>query len=349
MSDAPIRFGLLGYGAFGKFHAQAMTAVDGVELAAIAEVSDAGFTAAQADYPDGKVYRDYDELLANESLDVVDIVLPNHLHFDAARSALEQGNHLLLEKPMTLNVADCQSLLQLASANDLTIAVGHEFRLSSLWGKVKSLIDDGEVGDPKYVLVELSRHPYLQGSDGWRYDIERVGNWILEEPIHFFDLARWYLSAAGEPQSVYALASSRQADHPELQDNLSALIQHAGGAYAVVTQTLSAFEHHQTVKVTGSKGAIWASWGGTMGRSLDPEFQLKSFDGENVREIPIEKTPGEPYELRTQIEQMAHAARGDACNLATGDDGMWAVALCEAADVSVKERREVDLNVLVGS
>ena len=48
------------------------------------------------------------------------------------------------------------------------------------------------MGKPQYVLVELARNAYRQGSCGWRYDIEQVGNWILEEPIHFFDLARWY-------------------------------------------------------------------------------------------------------------------------------------------------------------
>ncbi len=347
MNNAMVKFGLLGFGAFGKFHAEAISRVEGAELVAIAEASDDGAAQATKEYPNATVYRDYSELLANETLDVVDIVLPNHLHKDAATKALERGNHLLLEKPMTLNVADCRSLINLAADRKRTIAVGHEFRMSSLWGRVKELIDEGLVGSPNYVLVELSRHPYLLGSDGWRYDINRVGDWILEEPIHFFDLARWYLSDVGEPQSLNALASSRQVDHPELQDNLSALIHHTNGAYAVVTQTLSAFEHHQTVKVTGTEGAIWASWGGTMGRSLDPEFMLKTYDGETIREETITKIPGELYELRTQIEEMIAAVRTGSCRLPDGNDGLWAVALCEAAGISTRERREVDLTALV--
>lgn len=347
MDANAINFALLGYGVFGKCHAQAVDAVDGAQITAIAEASEDGAAQARSDYPNAAVYGDYAELIEKEAVDVVDIVLPNHLHFDAATKALAQGRHLLLEKPMTLNSADCRALIAQAKERDRTIAVGHEFRLSSLWGRVKKLIDEGLVGSPNYVLVELSRHPYLPGSDGWRYDIDRVGDWILEEPIHFFDLARWYLGEVGDPVSLYALASSRQEGHPELQDNVSAVIKHTDGAYAAVTQTLSAFEHHQTVKVTGTKGAIWARWGGAMGRSLDPEFMLKTYDGETIRAETIENTPGELYELRTQIEEMVNAARTGRCNLPDGTDGLWAVALCEAAGVSVRERREVDLTEFV--
>ena len=107
-----------------------------------------------------------------------------------------------------------------------------------------------------------------------------MGSWILEEPIHFFDFARWYLASAGEPQTVYATSNSRQPGHPELRDNFSAIVNFANGAYAVVSQTLAAFEHHQTVKVTGTKGALWASWSGAMDRTLHPTFSLRAFDGE---------------------------------------------------------------------
>jgi len=66
----------------------------------------------------------------------------------------------------------------------------------------------GKIGQPRHVLIELARFPYHPGSTGWRHDQNRVGNWILEEPIHFFDLARWYLSSAGDPVSVFAQANS---------------------------------------------------------------------------------------------------------------------------------------------
>src|SRR5206468_12451514 len=128
-------------------------------------------------------------------------------------------------------------LNELAASRNGLVAIGDELRLSSLWGTAKEMIAAGDVGRALYVLIELWRRLYRLGSDGWRYDIGRVGNWILEEPIHFFDLARWYFAAAGDPVSVYAAANGKRPDHPELHDNFSAVVRFPGGRYAVIRQT----------------------------------------------------------------------------------------------------------------
>ena len=244
---------------------------------------------------------------------------------------------------MTLTVEDCRELVEIAQSQNVNLAIGHELRLSSLWARAKEMIDEGVIGDPQYVLVELSRRPYRPGASGWRFDLDRVGNWILEEPIHFFDLARWYLSSAGEPETVYAKANSRDPEHPELQDNFSAIMNWSGGQYAVVTQTLSAFEHHQTAKITGTKGAIWASWSGAMDRTRHPTFFLKAFDGEEVQEIKLERSAGELFELEDQIAMLVNAIRNEGPIACPGEDGMWSVAMCLAAQKSVDENRPIKL------
>ncbi|MGC1272954.1 MAG: Gfo/Idh/MocA family oxidoreductase [Planctomycetaceae bacterium] len=347
MSD-PVRFGLIGYGAWGKHHADAIRKTSGAALVAIAARSEVSAAAAREAYPSAAAYADYRRLLDRDDIDVIDVVLPSHLHHEVAAAALRSGRHVLLEKPMCLSLADCDDLIGLAKQTEQRLAVGHELRLSSLWGRVKELIDEGFVGEPQYVLVELSRNPYRKGAEGWRYDISRVGNWILEEPIHFFDLARWYLEAAGDPVSVYATANSRQPGHPELQDNFSAILKTAGSAYAVVSQTLSAFEHHQTVKVTGSRGALWASWSGAMDRTRHPSFSLRAFDGDEVRTIPIEKITGELYELKDQISMLVRAVRDDRPLSCTAEDGRWSVAMCLAAQQSVDSGQVIDIPKLSG-
>ncbi len=339
-----IRFGLIGFGAWGNCHSQAIAKTADAELVAIAAKSESTCALARETYPNATVYSDYHELLARADIDVVDIVLPSFLHHEVASAALKAGKHVLLEKPMCLSIRDCHDLVELAKDNQRLLAIGHELRLSSLWSKVREMIDDGFVGDPQYVLVELSRNPYRQGADGWRYDIDRVGNWILEEPIHFFDFARWYLESAGDPVSVTASANSRQEGHPELQDNFSAIVNFAGGEYAVISQSLSMFEHHQTVKVAGTKGSLWASWSGAKDRTRHPTFFLKASDGQNVSEIPIEKITGEVFELEDQIEMMVRAVRDDQPLRATGVDGMWSVAICLAAQKSVDSGMPVKIN-----
>lgn len=336
MSDTPVRFGLIGFGAWGKHHADAISKTAGAKLVAIAARSEASVAAARDTYPDIAAYSDYRQLLARNDLDAVDIVLPSYLHHQVATDVLRTGRHLLLEKPMAITLADCDDLIRLASEQKRLLAIGHELRLSSLWGQVKRMIDDGFLGRPQYVLVELSRNPYRQGADGWRYDLSRVGNWVLEEPIHFFDLARWYLDGTGQPESVYATANSRQPEHPELQDNFSAIVKFTGGGFAVISQTLSAFEHHQTVKVTGTKGALWASWSGAMDRTRHPTFSLRAFNGGQVQTIPIEKPTGELFELEDEMAMMVAAIRNGQPLSCTADDGRWSVAMCLAAQKSVE-------------
>ena len=103
---------------------------------------------------------------------------------------------------MALSIDHCSDLIRIARQQGKILAIGHELRMSSLWGKVKELVVERAIGEPLYVLIELWRRPYRLGSEGWRYDINRVGSWILEEPIHFFDLARWYFEDIAEPVSV---------------------------------------------------------------------------------------------------------------------------------------------------
>jgi myo-inositol 2-dehydrogenase/D-chiro-inositol 1-dehydrogenase len=341
MPPTPVRFGLIGFGAWGSHHARAIAKTAGAELFAIAARSGASRSAAQAEFSKSAVESDYHELVRRDDVDVVDIVLPSHLHHEAASAALKAGKHVLLEKPMGTSVGECDDLLRLATKHRRILAIGHELRLSSLWGRVKELVDEGRIGAPQYVLVELSRRPYRPGADGWRFDISRVGNWILEEPIHFFDLARWYLAGVGEPISVYAAASARDPARPELQDNFSAIVKFAGGPYAVISQTLAAFEHHQTVKVAGTRGAMWASWSGAMDRTLHPTYSLRLFDGEAVTDVPIEKITGEVFELEDEIALMVRAVRDGAPLAANGEDGRWSVAMCLAAARSVEEGRQV--------
>jgi myo-inositol 2-dehydrogenase/D-chiro-inositol 1-dehydrogenase len=343
MSSSPVRFGLVGFGLFGAHHAAGIAATEGASLTAIAVKSPASQERARAAYPGAAVRGDYRELLARDDVDVVDVVLPNAAHYEVGLAALEAGKHLLLEKPMAVRLDDCDHLVQLAQQKQRVLAVGHELRLSTLWGGVRRLIDEGAIGHPRHALIELSRFPYRQGSDGWRYDIRRVGNWILEEPIHFFDLARWYMSDCGEPVSIYARANARQAEHPQLQDNFSAMVNFADGGYAVVTQTLAAFEHHVTAKITGTRGAIWAHWSAADARSDQASFALRWGLGEDIHDVPFENVTGELVELRGEIDAMVRSVRDGAPPACSGDDGRFSTLLCLAAQQSVERQGPVSI------
>lgn len=344
MNESPVGVGVIGYGLFGFHHSRAVAAGSNTRLLAIAAKSDASRDRASEDHPEATIYEDYRALLKREDIELVHVVAPNQLHFEIAAAALEHGKHLLLEKPMALSVAECDQLIESANQQSLVLAIGHELRMSSLWGSVRTLIDAGKIGRVQHVLIELSRFPYREGSEGWRYDIDRVGSWILEEPIHFFDLARWYLSDSGEPTSVYARANGRRPEQPELKDNFTAMVHHDDGAYAVVTQTLAAFGHHQTAKVVGTEGTIWARWSAADARSERPQFGLQYGLGENVIEMQLDMPAGELIELSAQIAAIAKAVRSGGAPPCTGADGRWSTLLCLASEASVAEGAIVQID-----
>jgi myo-inositol 2-dehydrogenase/D-chiro-inositol 1-dehydrogenase len=345
MTTPPIRFGLIGFGLFGAHHAQAIAATPGAELRAIAVLSEKSRELASAAHTGATIYADYRELLTRDDIDAVNVVVPNRWHFEVGRAVLTSERHLLLEKPMALSVAECDELVALAAQHELVLAVGHELRVSSLWGGVKELIDQGAIGQPRAALVELSRFPYRQGSTGWRYDRERVGSWILEEPIHFFDLARWYLSASGDPVSIYARANSRDRERPDLHDHFTATIGFADGTYAVVVQSLSAFGHHQTVKVSGTGGTIWAQWSAADARAPRPTFSLRHGLAEAIHEVTFDKPTGELLELADEIAAFVRSIQSGTPPPCTGNDGRWSTLLCLAAEESVRQQRELSLPV----
>jgi myo-inositol 2-dehydrogenase/D-chiro-inositol 1-dehydrogenase len=337
-----VRFGLIGYGAWGRHHAAAIARTPGVSLAAIACASEATAAAARANHPEVPVHLDYRALLNSPGIDVIDVVTPNHLHAEIGCAALEAGKDVLLEKPMATTVNECDRLLAAAAANGRVLSIGHELRLSRQWGAIKQLIEAGEIGEPRYALVTLFRFPYRQGSGGWRYDTDQVGSWILEEPVHFFDFVMWYFERWGDPRSVLAVGNTG-AHAPGMSNNFCAIVRFPGVLYAVITQTLAGFEHHHTVEIVGSEGAIRTWWSGTMDRTRHPAFELKirRRGRTDCETVEIERS-GEVFELEEEIVQTV-AAFGARRPLVSGEEARKRIVVCLEAERSLLEGREVAL------
>jgi myo-inositol 2-dehydrogenase/D-chiro-inositol 1-dehydrogenase len=345
----PVRFAIAGFGAWGKLHAKSIHENVDARLVAISAATEATRTDARVAYPNAEIFDDSFEMIARGGFDILDIVTPSHTHREISVAALKRGFHVLLEKPMATTLQDCKAIAAAAESGKGRLAIGHEFRLSSQWGEIKNIIERGTIGEPQYVLVELSRRPYRLGAGGWRYDPARVGSWVLEEPIHFFDLARWYLEASGDPVELYASANSRDPQRPQLFDNFSAMFKCANGSYAVVSQTLAAFEHHQTVKVSGTKGAVWASWSGALDRTHEPSCFLKVFDGEKLEEVKLDQQSGEVFELRTEITRCIEMVRKGTAPAATPRDGLWSAGLCLVAEESIRQKKPLPVAELLKS
>lgn len=340
-----LAFGLVGYGAWGRHHAQVIRNTPECELRAVcARTPEVREQAARE--TGATTCADFRELVARSDLDIIDIVVPNYLHEAVACAGLEAGKHVLLEKPMSTSVAACDRILETARRSQKLLLVGHEMRFSPLYVRIRELIEAGQIGEPRYVLVDLWRRPYRPGAGEWRIDPERVGSWTLEEPVHYFDAAAWFLEGAGEPSTIYAKGNrgdARLAYHAAVNDNFTAVVGYSKGAYAVISQTLAAVEHHLSIKAFGSEAMLRAEWHATFDRSEHPSYALEISEQGGMKELAVPGTPGELFELRQEIAALARAVREGTRLPITPEEGRRAVLLCMEAQRSLETGQVIRL------
>jgi len=336
---APTRVALAGFGAWGLMHARAIAAIDGAEVVAILARSEASHAAAAQAVPTARLVDSFEQLLTIDGVDVVNVLLPNHLHAQAAVAALEAGRHVLLEKPLGLSLAQCDAVVDASHRTGRLVAVNHELRVSHQWGLVHRRITQGDIGEVRHQHMSLFRKAFRTGAGGWRYDRERVGSWVLEELVHFIDLVLWYGERGGMPKSVTAFGGSR--DEP-LSDHFSMVLEWSGGATAVLNQCLGGFEHHTVLEVAGSNGALRTWWSGTMDRTTTPSFDLRLRCGTaDVQTLPIPLS-GEVFELEEHLRQ-AYAGFAAGRSVMSPEAARRSVAVALAAERSWTEGRTVPL------
>ena len=335
-----MRIGLIGYGAWGRCHARALVGLEGVGLAAILCHGAESAAAAAADFPGAVVTRERDAFFGL-GLDVVDIVAPNHLHADYALAALGRGMHVLAEKPLATTRKDCDRIVAAASARGRLVSVNHELRVSGQWGMIRREIEAGAIGTPMAATYSLFRRPFRPGAGGWRHDRARVGSWILEEPVHFFDLLLWYFAEHGDPVSV---RGDGGITTDGLQPNMTATVRYASGAFFTVTQILSGFEHHASLDIAGSQGALRTWWSGADARVAHAEAGLSILRRGATAPMRIEFTEsGEIFELAEHLRRSLVAFREGSSPLDAAE-ARRAVLLCLAAEEACRGGTTVALD-----
>jgi myo-inositol 2-dehydrogenase/D-chiro-inositol 1-dehydrogenase len=340
---SPMRIGLVGYGAWGRMHAGAIAHIPELSLAAVMCGSEASARAAAAELPGVTVYRELDALLRDKAVDLVDICAPNNLHAGFAVAALDAGKHVLLEKPMATTLADAERVVAAAERSGNYCAIGLELHVSKQWARVRELIGEGAIGRTRFANLTLFRRPFRGGSGGWRHTSERVGSWILEEPIHYIDLLLWYFRERGLPVEV----SADGVPSPKgtgMYDAFTCTLRFADGAYAVFSQCLGGFEHSLVLEIAGDGGAIRTWWAGAMDRTHTPDFELKlQRAGAAEAEIVAVEKSGEVFELEEQLRRLV-ADVPRRTPLVSARDAMPSLRVCLEIERALAERRTIRLD-----
>lgn len=145
-----VKVGIIGYGYWGPNLARNFFDLPSAELVAIADLREDRLSRARSFFPEIRTTTDYNELFAMD-LDAVVVSVPPGLHYPVAKKCLQNGLHVLIEKPMTQNSEQAEELIQLAEARNLTLMVGHTFMYNSAVIALKKFIDSGELGDIYYL------------------------------------------------------------------------------------------------------------------------------------------------------------------------------------------------------
>ena len=337
-----MKIGMMGAGHWAEVHKKALEEV-GATLEAVLVSSDASCERVQREW--GVRATTSMQAFLSHGSEAVIVVSPNYLHAEHSVAVLNAGKHVLIEKPMATNLEDCAQILEAAKRADKVVAVGLEMRVFTLFEQVKRILDAGEIGKPIHLKLDLWRRPYRAGAGGWKTDPQKLGSSILEEPIHYLDLARWYLlRTSGEPVSLQAWANSRTG-RAYLNENLDVRLEYVDGTQALVTRSIAAFEHTIHLSIVGEKGSLRATWSGTMDLDKTPKAQLLVHKGHDrdiaAERISVEQNTGHAFDLPRQTLAFLEAVRNGVNPPATGEDGRASVALCLAVEQSLVKNSSI--------
>ncbi len=357
MSDEHIGYGIIGTGMMGIEHIENILALDHTSVVAIADTDpgsrDAGLAAAG---PDVRAYADHHQLLEDDAVDAVVVVTPNITHIDVMRDVLATGKHVLCEKPLCTTSADCKTLIELAEGYPGVIWVGLEYRYMPPVEALIQRVAEGEVGDVKMVAIREHRYPFLEKVGAWNRFHHNTGGTLVEKTCHFFDLMNLIIGRrpvqvfASGAQDVNHLDESYEGATPDILDNAFVVVDYEGGARAMLDLCMfaEATLEQEELSVIGDLGKIEARLPSSslhVGRRADHgigEVEVHHIDNPDIRHEGLHH--GSSY--LEHVDFVEAIRRGSEPGV-TLVDGLWSVAVGEAAHLSIAENRPVRLDELI--
>lgn len=333
-----LRVGVVGYGYWGPNLARNFSGNERCRLARIADLSEARRAAAASTHGGVEVVADPAEVVQAPDIDVAVIATPVFTHYELAKTALENGKHVWVEKPMTSTADQAQELIDLAEARRLTLLVDHTFLFTGAVQEMKRLVDEGELGDLYY------------------YDSVRINLGIFQHDVNvIWDLAPHDLSVMDYLLGPTARAiSAHGAGHFDtgLEDVAYVTVFYDNNLLAHFhLNWLSPVKIRRTVVGGSKRMLVWDD--------LNPEERIKIYNkGMEVQSreglYRILATPriGEMYApvvpgteaLRSEVEYFVNCIKTGERPFNDGRAGLRIVRMLEASDRSLRDNgRPVEL------
>jgi predicted dehydrogenase len=273
----PLKIAIAGCGrAAEQLHIPALQKLPEAEVVALVDSSPEALQRVGNRFGIERRCAELDNVLADPTIDIVAVCVPPALHAETALPVLAAGKHLLVEKPLALNLDDCDRMIAQASTTDAHVMVGFSLRFNRLIRAAKAFIDAGKLGTIQAIRSTwTSAIRHRQKMPGWRDRADMGGGALFEIGVHHFDLWRHLLST--EVEEVFAC--SRSEEFPNETVGVTARL--ASGAVA------SSFFSERTSDV--NEIDIW-------GDAACLRLSIYRYDGFEF--IPVLTTPGLATRLR---------------------------------------------------
>jgi predicted dehydrogenase len=352
-----LRIGIIGTGFGALVQAPGFMMHPECEVVALSGVARPGRAqeqAAKLGIP--RAYDSYTAMLENENLDLVSVVSAPNLHHPMTIAALERRIPVLCEKPMAMNLAEAQAMVDAAERRGLVNAIDFEFRYHPARVQFKKLMDEGYIGDLlhftcTYTMGAFQRN--LERPMGWLWRTETGGGMLGALGSHLIDSLRWFF---GDLKAVSGMTTAhvdvRDGQPADADDTFSFLAQLGGKATGVV-QFLQHAHHGFGLRIEafGTKGTLVL---------VDDKQVLGARAGESLAEIPQEtqiklahlhypeSLDARTYPFVVLVDNLVAALKGAPRSgiggeFATFRDGAAVQAVLDAVRLSHAERRWVDI------
>jgi predicted dehydrogenase len=297
-----VRAGLIGFGLAGQaFHAPVIRAVPGMELACILERRG---TQAQEKYPDVRVARTLEELLADQTIQLCVIATPNDSHFELTRACLLAGRDVVVDKPFAPTLKESEELVRLAAARGRLLTVYQERRWDGDFVTVKKIVQSGVLGMVVEYECRFDRFRPEPKPNAWRERADQPGAGVL------FDLGPHVIDQAlvlfGEPRAITASAfcerETSQVDdsfdvcleYPVLRAMVRArIIAFAPGPHFLIHGTKGSFIKYgadpQEARLRAEDIPQGADWGADWGEEPESLWGTLSVVGEPTAKVTTER------------------------------------------------------------
>ncbi|MAE95089.1 MAG: oxidoreductase [Deltaproteobacteria bacterium] len=349
-----VRYGIIGTGMMGHEHIRNLALVEGAEVTAYADPSlEQRWWTAQLGLEGATAYEDHRELLARAPIDAVVVASPNHTHRAVLEDVFASDLHVLIEKPLCTTVEDARYVTERAESHAGVVWMGMEYRYMAPLARLIEEVKGGTIGRLHMLAIREHRYPFLPKVGDWNRFSRNTGGTFVEKCCHFFDLMR--LITDSEATRVYASAAQDVnhlderygGDTPDVLDNGFVTVDFENGVRALLDLCMFAegSENEQELAATGDAGKI---------ECRIPESTL-TIGRRNPRRIETAKVEVDPAVLSagahhgsTFVEHLGfrRAILDGTAPQVTAEDGLRAVMIGAAAELSAAERRPVELREL---